>query len=113
MTGSTCTASSVYSVSYKCEKALTILGGQWVSNAEQGAWIKIQLTQVYYISKITVSGRCDYSAQPQSVTLTFDDASTQTVCFSLHILVKVVNAILGQRGIMYYGSCMFSWGGHC
>ena len=81
MTGATCTASTVNSVGHECEKALTRYTGEWASYFEQGAWIKIQLTQVYYITRIIMAGRCAYTEQPKSVTLTFDDASTQTVCF--------------------------------
>ena len=83
MAGATCTASSVSNVGYECEKALTS-GGQWASlNEPTGAWIKIQLSQLYYVSRIMVAGRCTaYEEQPKSVVLAFDNASTQMVCIS-------------------------------
>ena len=78
----TCEASSTYSQDFVCDKALDGSTDDWASrNQGVGAWIIVQLSQSYFITRIELKGRCT-SAQadtPNRVLFTFDDASTQTV----------------------------------
>ena len=78
----TCEASSTYSQGFVCDNALDGSTGDWASRRQGvGAWINVQLTQSYFITRIELKGRCTslQADTPNRVLFTFDDASTQTV----------------------------------
>ena len=81
-TGATCAASSTYNQNHLCDKALDGSTGDWASlNQNVGAWISVQLSQSYFITRIELKGRCvnAQGATPNRVMFTFDDESTEEV----------------------------------
>ena len=78
--GATCNASSVFNNKYICTNALDGSDNAWKTYYElAGAWIRIQLDQSYYITRVNLRGRCVLEKTPKVVLLRFSDASTQTV----------------------------------
>ena len=77
----TCNASSTYNQDLICDKALDGSSGDWASMHQGvGAWISVQLSQSYFITRIELKGRCTNAFElTNRVMFTFDDGSTQVV----------------------------------
>ena len=88
--GATCNASSEKrDGSNDCTKVLDGSTTAWVTKQElAGAWIWIQLSQTYYISKIDLR-RCDMNKKAEIVRIRFSDESIQTVYIYIYIYIYI------------------------
>ena len=83
----TCTASSVATTYFTCDKALGSSSDEWISQDDgTSAWIRVQLNGLKNVTKLEIKTRCKYDRHSvKGVKVEFDGGSTQSVIIICYV----------------------------